>query len=85
VFSFVLKNTVSILQEKQNTEDFVKSLGFLDVTNFVKPEKFYRNKISKKKKHAPQFGRSSYRKIFSPIGPTISEKKGENFFLPAKT
>jgi len=85
VFFFVLKNIVSVLQEKQNTEDLVKNLGFLNVTNFVKPAKFYRNKISKKeKKYAPQISWSITKKIFSPIGLEMAEKKGENWFLIPK-
>ena len=85
VFFFVLKNIDSIRQEKQNTVDHVKNLGFWDITDFVKPAKFYRNKISKKeKKFTPQFGRSICRKNFSPIGRTVFEKKGENLFLTPK-
>ncbi len=54
--------------------------------NFVKPAKADRNKVSKKeKKYAPQFGRSICRKIFSPIGRTVSEKKGENLVFTPKT
>ncbi len=33
----------------------------------------------RKKKHAPRFVRSSSKKNLSPIGLTVSEKKGENF------
>ena len=85
VFFFVLKNMGFIRQEKQNTDDLVKNVEFWDPTNFVKPAKFYRNKISKKeKKYAPQFSRSSCRKIFSSIGQTVLEKKGENLFLAPK-
>ena len=85
VFFFVLKNIDSIRQEKQNTVDHVKNLRFLELTDFVKPAKFYRNMISKKeKKYAPRFSRSTCRKIFSPIGRTVFEKKGENLFLSPK-
>ena len=82
---FSFKNTKYILQEKQNTEDTVKNPSFFDGTNFLRPAKFYRNDISKqKKKHAPRFGWSTRKKNFSPIGPAVSEKKGENFFLLLK-
>ena len=86
VFFSFLKNIVFSGQEKQNTEDLVKNQCFFDSLNFVSPAKFDRNKISRKeKKHAPRFASSICRKIFSPIGPTVSKKKGENFFLLLKT
>lgn len=48
----------------------------------VKPAKFDWQQIpKKKKKYAPQFSRSTYKKNFSPIGPRMAEKKGENLFL----
>jgi hypothetical protein len=86
VFFSFLENIVFTGQEKQNTEDLVKNQCFLDYLNFVRAAKFDRNKISRKeKKHAPRFASSICRKIFSPIGPAVSKKKGENFFLLLKT
>jgi hypothetical protein len=80
VFFLFLKNTVSIRQEKQNTEDTLKNGFFFDSASFLKAAKFRRNNIwRKEKKHAPQFDQSTYKKNLSPIGPAVSEKKGENF------
>ena len=85
MFFFLLKNIVFTGQEKQNTEDLVKNQFFYPF-NFVRSAEFDRNKISRKeKKHALRFASSSDRKIFSPIGPTVSKKKGENLFLLLKT
>ena len=86
VFFFLLKNIVFTGQEKQNTEDLVKNQCFFDHLNFVRAAKFDRNKILRKeKKYAPRFASSICRKIFSPIGPTVSKRKGENFLLLLKT
>jgi hypothetical protein len=52
---FSLKNTKYMRQEKQNTEDTVKTLFFPDAMRFLEADKFYRNHISKKRKHALQF------------------------------
>ena len=85
VFFFLLEKIVFIGQEKQNTEDLVKNQCFFDFINFVRPAKFDRNKISRKEeKNPPRFTSSIRRKIFSPIGPTVSKKKGENFFFDAQ-
>jgi hypothetical protein len=37
------------------------------------------------KKYAPQFNRSTCKKILSLIGPAVLEKKGENIFFGSKT
>jgi hypothetical protein len=80
VFFLFLKNTISIRQEKQNTEDTMKNRFFSDSASFLMAAKFRRNDIWKKeKKRAPQFDRSTYKKNLSPIGPAVSEKRGENF------
>ena len=84
VFFLFLKNTKYIRQEKQNTEKTVKNPFFSDGTNFLKAAKFYRNDISKKKKTTPRFDWSTCKKNFSPIGPAVSKKKGENFFFLLK-
>ena len=85
VFFSFLKNIVFTGQEKQNTEDLVKNQCFFYHLNFVRTAKFDRNKIwRKEKKHAPRFASSICRKIFSPIGPTVSKKKGENVFFVAQ-
>jgi hypothetical protein len=85
VFFFSLKNIDSTRQEKQNTEDTFKNHVFFDVRSFLEAAKFDRNNISKKKKkHAPQFSRSTCKKIFSPIGLEMAEKRRENWFLSPK-
>ncbi len=43
-------------------------------------EATFRRKI----KHAPQFGRSTWKTILSPIGLAVLEKKGENLFCFGK-
>jgi hypothetical protein len=40
--------------------------------------------FQKEKKYTPQFGPSTCKKNFSPIGLTVPEKKGENFKNPLK-
>ena len=79
---FFLKNTFYRLQEKQNTEHTVKNLFFLDSARLLNPADFDRDKILKKKNiYTPQIDWSTHKKIYSPIDPTVREKKGENFIF----
>jgi len=67
------------------TEDLVENPGFRGVVSFLKAAIFSRNKISEKeKKHAPRLRQRTFKKIFSLIGPTVLEKKGENFFFSVR-
>jgi hypothetical protein len=52
---------------------------FFDARKFLKATKFYRTNLSKKKKPTYQFSRSTNKKNFSAIGPTVLEKMKKKF------
>ena len=58
---------------------------FSDPKNFAKPAKFYWKELSpNKKKHPPQISWSPPKKIFSPIGLKMAEKRGVKLVFDTK-
>ena len=85
VVYFLLKNIVFTSLEKQYTEDLVKNQWFSDHLNFVRPAKFERDKISRRKINTHPDLRLVLVKKIQSDRPNRFEEKGGKLFLLLKT